>query len=403
MRSTLTLFLLLCILQLGAQCFFDPGTGLFFNLDGTPCFTNGPNVVAPFLGFGNSEDAQSVNQIRVVAPEEDAIINTNQNPALLRQPSSFNSVQAALIPWQTGQLISRRATALKLSFQKQFKNGKSLGIRYENFNFSSILDFSFDKIAFSSLNANSQLVRIAYAQPLSANWNLGLAAKYFSSISTDDFFIFSVPIIRSAAADIGLRHQKTIHQTAQQTLRWQWGISIANLGPRIQSFFHEAASFPLPTSLSTGALLEQITQLAGSAQLRIGASYQINKLLAPSFCHPCDDNANGANDFLEYNLLDGILASFSDSPQGLRGELREISHQFDVSAYYQFNNGFGLRQKLLLFYQHPSNGNIQYLMAELGLKWKHLQLDFNYLHPNSSSGFQLLEPRVGVRMGWWWG
>ncbi|MEL7220206.1 MAG: PorV/PorQ family protein [Bacteroidota bacterium] len=399
MRSSLIFVLFICFFSLSAQCFFDPGTGLFFNLDGTPCFLEGANVTAPFLGFGTSEVSRSINQIRVVAPEQDAIVNTDQNPALLQQPGPFTSVQAAIVPWETGR-IGNRAIALKFNVQKQFKGGKSLGFRYENFNVASFVNTN--SLNINSFIRGSKLLRIAYAQPIAPNWNLGVAAKYFSSISTENIFFFSTPIIRSGAADIGLKYQKTIEETAQRTLRWQWGISIANIGPRVQSIFDEAASFPLPTSLNTGVLIEQITQLAGDKHLRISARYQVNKLLVPSFCDPCDENANGTNDYLEYGTLDGMLASFSDSPQGLRGELREMNHQFDISGYYQFNSRFGIRQNLLLFYQHPANGNIQYLMAELGLKWAHLQIDFNYLYPNSSSGFQLLKPRVGLKIGYWW-
>jgi len=161
MRSLFLCLLLSSSYLLSAQCFFDPSTGQFLNLDGTPCFLSGPPVAVPFIGFGNNELTQSVNEIRVVAPEEDAIINTDQNPSLLRQPRSYSSVQLSVVPWQTARTFDERNTALKTAVQNQTDRMGSWSFRYENYNFSSLFLRSSNNLL--SFRGQHQSFRLACA------------------------------------------------------------------------------------------------------------------------------------------------------------------------------------------------------------------------------------------------
>lgn len=100
-------------------------------------------------------------------------------------------------------------------------------------------------------------------------------------------------------------------------------------------------------------------------------------------------------------MIEGMLVSFSDSPDGFRGEWQEINHQFDISVFYRFNEAFGLRQKLTLFYQHSNNGYLRYLAAELGIHWGNLQLNLLYQLPDGNR-VRVITSTVGAKIGYYW-
>jgi hypothetical protein len=91
-----------------------------------------------------------------------------------------------------------------------------------------------------------------------------------------------------------------------------------------------------------------------------------------------------------------MLVSFTDAPGGLGEELQEVNHQLDMGATYMFNDKFGLRAQLTLFYQHPDKGNLQYLATQLGMQQGKIQLNFTYYSPF----FQADSGRMGISLGY---
>ncbi|MEL7220207.1 MAG: PorV/PorQ family protein [Bacteroidota bacterium] len=357
------------------------------------CPTFNQPVGLPFLGMGNNCFVRSFDRIMVVAPEQDAIISSVQNPALLHQPTPYNAVKVDYSPWQS-DFIPGGVYAFKASVQKQFRKGSSWDLRYENFAVGSSLNFSENSI--SRFSPQLQTVRLAYANSLSDHWSMGLAVKYASQKPRGNNSFTSVKTINVAAADIGFKCQNSKTLSVTQELRWQWGFSLSNLAPKVESQPEDNFRYPLPTTFSAGFLIEQYTQLQGNSSFRVRAAYQINKLLTPSSCTNCDEDIDAIPDYLEHSALGGILVSFSDSADGLSGELKEINHQLEMGGTYQFSRKFSLRSQLTLFYQQPRpQESLQYLASQLGIQWGKLQFDFVYYTSFSRPDSSQLGASVG--------
>ena len=394
----LCFFLIFCLFSCSIWCQdtgFENGFGIFDPSDRlVVCPDPVLPTAMPFLGFGSNCFMQSFNQIRVVAPELDAIINSDQNPALLHQPEPYHAVQLDYTPWQPNFSFAN-AYALKVSLQKQFRKGGSWDLRYENFSVAP--SFGISQNNSIDFEPRMQLVRLAYAKSISKHWSLGIATKYASQKPADDlFFIQTIKKTNTLAADLGFKYQNSKTWSDWHKLSWQWGFSLGNVGQKVESEITDDLRRPLPTTLSAGFLLEQELLLQNTASLRIRGAYQINKLLVPSFCQACDDDLNGIDDYLEYSAAGGMLASFTDAPGGFQEELQEINHQFDMGATYKFNGQFGLRTQFSLFYQHPDKGGIQYLASQLGLQWGKIQLDLVYYSPL----YQADSGKLGLKLGY---
>lgn len=375
-----------------------PTPGLVFPPTGEPCLNAGIHTALPFLGFGNSCFEQSLQQIRVVAPMLDGIINSDQNPALLHRPRAYQAARLEITPWQTGAHFNPYSSALKASIQRQSSKGRSWSIRYENFSLSPLLKPQ-PGFFFSDIPSIGSLVRLAYASPLSEHWSMGFAVKYASRRVGENAFSSSFNDTRTVAADLGFSYQNSKNISEWQKLNWQWGFSLTNLGAKVRSETVSDQKQALPTALSMGFLLEQEFQLTGASLFRIRGAYQFNKLLVPSPCQFCDDNANDVPDDQEYSAFGGMLVSFSDSPNGLQGELQEINHQFDMSVLYQFNNHFSVNAKASLFYQHPNLGAVQYLATQLGCRLRSIHFDLVYWRPNAAK-VVTTHPQLGLSLGY---
>lgn len=359
-----------------------PGSLFFIPL---PCPSTAIHTAMPFLGFGASCFEQSLSQIRVVAPSNDGLVNSDQNPALLLRPQRYQAAQVAITPWESGTNSNPNSSALKMSLQKQFLKGGSWSLRYENFSLQPILRPTFG--FFATRPALGDLFRVAHARPLSSHWSLGFATKYARRTLSENLLASSPSTQHAWATDIGIRYQNTKVISASQKLNWQWGISLSNLGPKVQSVVETDVKQFLPSALGIGLLLEEEFALQGNALFRIRGAYQVNKLLVPNPCHQCDSNNNGIPDTPSTSTLRGLFSSLADSPDGFSGELREINHQFDMSLYYQFSARFAIHTKASLFYQHIDLGGVQYLTSQFGLRWGKIHFDMTYWKPNNTQAF----------------
>ncbi len=84
----------------------------------------------------------------------------------------------------------------------------------------------------------------------------------------------------------------------------------------------------------------------------------------------------------ERSVISGLAASFADSPDGFKGELREIN--ISGGMEYWYNDAFAAR--FGYFFQPISNGNLKYYSVGMGARLQEKYgVDFAYLIPSANA------------------
>lgn len=162
---------------------------------------------------------------------------------------------------------------------------------------------------------------------------------------------------------------------AGRAFRWTAGLSLSNLGSKI-SFDGGTTKVFLPATLSLGTGLRHAFDTDHSLAL----SVQLTKLLVPAYPTSSAYATTSAyqralKDYREMSAFSGIFKSFSDAPNGLSEELKEI--RWAIGAEYSYQEKLFLRAGYS--YLSPEKGNLQGLALGAGFRWRALTLDMAYL------------------------
>ena len=206
---------------------------------------------------------------------------------------------------------------------------------------------------------------VGYARKLSDNFSIGLNLAYIYSNLAAGQQVNGVVIKagNAAAGDLSLAYSKNIGKD-----KWNWGITIANIGSKITYTQSAETKDFLPTNLGVGSgytfNFDEFNKLTLIAE--------VNKLLVPT--------PDSLGTFRQKSVPEGIFGSFGDAPEGGREELREIS--ISAGAEYWYKNLLAIRAGY--FNESRFKGNRRYLTAGLGIKYNVFGLNFSYLIPTSN-------------------
>jgi hypothetical protein len=166
------------------------------------------------------------------------------------------------------------------------------------------------------------------------------------------------------------------------------GLSLSNMGNKMSYSESGNTSF-IPTNLRLGTTLTSVIDRYN----KVSFSFDLNKLLVPTNPVYQRDSSNRillgvdgrpliarGEDPNQKSVMEGILGSFGDAPDGFREELREINPSIGIE--YLYNEVFALRGGY--FYEHPTKGGRQYFTAGMGLQYNVFNLNFAYLIPVGS-------------------
>ena len=183
------------------------------------------------------------------------------------------------------------------------------------------------------------------------------------------------------AADLSAYYQ-TYPTIGSRECQLAFGLNISNIGSKITFSGSDAAEF-LPTNLRLGTSLMVPIDEYNKFSIALDA----NKFLVPT--PPTMEQytkETGLSDNQGYDQwvhehynntssISGIFKSFSDSPEGFKGEMKEI--QWSVGAEYTYNDKFSLRAGY--HHQDPSQGNMKYFTVGAGFKMSVFSLDAGYV------------------------
>ena len=226
-----------------------------------------------------------------------------------------------------------------------------------------------------TLNPYEMAIDVSYSRKLSEAYSMAVALRFIRSdmgASADDDM---VPDNAFAADIAGYLEQYVI--LGQSEALWSFGFNISNIGTKVSYDGGNTNQFlPTKLSLGTGLLypLDDYNQIALYVDL--------SKYLVPTAPIQTGSTAEEIEEYNqkyeEYNNMSpitGIFKSFSDSPNGFKGELEEI--MASIGLEYNYNEQFFVRGGY--YYENKYQGNRQYFSVGAGFRMSVFQLDAAYL------------------------
>ncbi len=230
-----------------------------------------------------------------------------------------------------------------------------------------------DELGFSngSIKPNDMAVDGSYALKLSDGLSMAVTLRYIRSdmslkIEGQD----DIETINTFAADLGLYYQSEETNYGDFNGRWRGGLSLANLGPKVQLYAGGQKSF-IPTNMRLGAGFDFILDDTSVVK----ATLESTKLLVPT--PPITDSSGNILEGKDNDVdfFSGMIQSFGDAPGGFSEEMKEFT--WSAGAEYVYDEQFAFR--LGYFNESDMKGARKFFTLGAGFKFKSSNIDVSYL------------------------
>ena len=297
------------------------------------------------------------------------------NPAKLGFMQNDISISASYSPWLRN--IVNDMSLSYVAFNKKLNETSSFSASLLYFNLGSIQLTDANGLPLQDFRPKEYTIDLAYGQKLSDYLSLGLGARFIHSNLSSGVTVGSGPNASTAkagnsvAADLGIYYSRDLVMGGKN-YNLALGGNLSNLGAKIGYTTPEEKDF-IPTNLRLGTAFTMELDPYNKITLALDG----NKLLVPS--PQLDTTANRLA--RQKNILNAVVTSFSDAPDGFSEEIKEIN--LSVGAEYWYDNLFAAR--VGYFYEDPDKGNRQYFSMGLGLRYQKFGIDAAYLIPNDQN------------------
>ena len=297
------------------------------------------------------------------------------NPAKLGFMQNDISISASYSPWLRN--IVNDMSLSYVAFNKKLNETSSFSASLLYFNLGSIQLTDANGLPLQDFRPKEYTIDLAYGQKLSDYLSLGLGARFIHSNLSSGVTVGSGPNASTAkagnsvAADLGIYYSRDLIMGGKN-YNLALGGNLSNLGAKIGYTTPEEKDF-IPTNLRLGTAFTMELDPYNKITLALDG----NKLLVPS--PQLDTTANRLA--RQKNILNAVVTSFSDAPDGFSEEIKEIN--LSVGAEYWYDNLFAAR--VGYFYEDPDKGNRQYFSMGLGLRYQKFGIDAAYLIPNDQN------------------
>lgn len=247
---------------------------------------------------------------------------------------------------------------------------------------ASLLYFSLGQIIFTNeagvevkqFTPHEMAVDVGYSRRFSEKIAGGLVFRYLRSDLTGGYSndLTTTSAGQSFAVDLNM-----YFQTPLKWGEYALGVIISNLGAKM-SYSDDAHKDFLPTNLRIGNRLTANFDQYNSLSLCV----DLNKMLVPTppIYYTGDDSVTriiGRDP--EVSVMQGVIQSFVDAPNGASEEMQEI--QISTGLEYWYAKQFAVRAGY--FYEHKNKGNRKYFTVGAGVSYNIFTLDFAYLIPTN--------------------
>jgi hypothetical protein len=195
----------------------------------------------------------------------------------------------------------------------------------------------------SQLNREIAL-NVVLARRLTKNLSIGAGVKYIHSNigsfrdTSGRIFLHPANVL---ALDLSATFRKNFKLMVEDDASFQAGLSLTNIGTKVNYDPQDNNGQMMPANAGLGLSFGY----AITPKHKITIASDFNKMMVPSIVAPSDPNydvnANGLADYLEQTVPEALLSSFTDSPEGAVGELKELI--YSVGIEYTFKKRYSLR------------------------------------------------------------
>lgn len=297
------------------------------------------------------------------------------NPAKYAFAYSQAGVSLSYTPWLR-KLVNDVALANLSGYYKLGTNDMhAIGASIRYFSLGEVIDDSMEGGASLILNPYEMAFDVSYSRKLSESYSMAVTLRYIRSdmgAQSDD----SMEPDNAVAADLSGYLEKYVYLGNSESL-WSFGFNVSNIGTKVSYDGGRTNQF-LPTKLTVGTgLLYPLDDYN-----RLGVYLDLSKYLVPSY--PVQEGTTtededafrlAVDDYNDMSPVSGMFKSFTDSPGGFSGELKEVMASIGVE--YSYNEQFFVRGGY--YYENQNMGNRQYFSMGAGFRMSVFQLDAAYL------------------------
>jgi hypothetical protein len=301
------------------------------------------------------------------------------NPSKNAFQYSPAGISLSYTPWLSS-LVSDVALACLSGYYKIGDNDlQAIGGSLRYFTLGEVQDSRQGNGIITLIYPYEMALDINYSRKLTEEFAMGVALRFIRSdmgVQNDDQMFPD----NAYAADVSGYGERYIILGNSESL-WTYGFNISNIGTKI-SYDGGTYNQFLPASLRIGTgILYPLDEYN-----RIGFYLDLSKYLVPS--EPLADMFETTEDFelarekyQNTGSINGIFRSFSDSPGGMSGELKEVMASIGVE--YTYNDRFFLRGGY--YYESENMGHRSFYSAGAGFRMNVFQLDVAYLMSKAST------------------
>lgn len=228
-------------------------------------------------------------------------------------------------------------------------------------------------------------VGASYGFDITKNFALGLGTRFIYSNLVPSGTIVGGQTQASAgtsvAFDLGMLYKTNVFKIGANNASFSLGLNASNIGTPIQ-YTDEAQKDPLPTTLRAGFAFS--TELDADGYNSLTIATDVSKIMAETRQETIYNELGDSTGYRNV-VTPSLVALFSAwgpvkrQDQGKTITLGLLDQlMFGGGAEYWYDKKFALRAGY--FYEHPDNGDRQFLTFGAGLRYDIFGVDFSYIY-----------------------
>lgn len=322
----------------------------------------------PFLLV--SADARASGMGDMGAATAADVYSQQWNPA--KYPFSENKLGIALSYTPYLSSLSNDMGLLNLNFFNKINERSSYAMSVRYFGLGKTIFKQNEDDPGQIMKPNEFAFDASYSLKLSEEFAMAVAGRFIHSNLQIQEVDPDGRAASSFAVDIAGYYQAPEMAFKKFNGIWRGGFNISNLGPKLKysSDGNTGSESFLPANLKLGGGFDFIFDQDNT----LGTSIEFNKLLVPS---PQPNQTNA--DYQNSSFVKGVFNSFTDAPDGLSEEVKEVTWALGLEYLYQ--KTFALRTGY--FNENSEKGNRKFLTLGAGFQYHKAKFDFSYLSPTS--------------------
>lgn len=220
---------------------------------------------------------------------------------------------------------------------------------------------------------------LSYGYQLSENFSLGTGLRFiYSSLADGEVSGQKINPGSSVGVDLAALYKSNPFDVGNRNASFRAGLNLSNFGPGMQ-YTDNAQKDPLPTMFRLGwAYTMDIDEMGMNT---ITFTNDISKVMARTE-RTVDEN--GDETYEPMGPIKALFSSWGSLERTTSGQGETVSLSladqlmWGFGLEYWYNNLFALRSGY--YYEHPDNGNREFVTLGAGLRYNIFGVDFSYIY-----------------------